>query len=417
LFFKLSCFYNKEDQIKSPQKEHKMFEKTNNISELIVKYLHKEISVAEQAELDSWINASPVNRKVFDELSTDEKLLSDINVFRSADRNSLWLKTMDKVSNGQSSTESIPKKISIYHRYKYLAIAASLFFIIGLFYYIKTDHVIKISEVKVAKEIVPGKNSATLTLSDGKKIVLSEAMNGEIANESGVSISKSANGQLVYTLKDVKKSGKVNYNTLSTARGEQYQIILPDGTKVWLNAASSILYPENFLSLSERKVELVGEAYFEVAKNKHKPFYVKSKNQTVEVLGTHFNVNSYGDETAVKTTLLEGSVKINGTTILKPNEQAIVNGNNISVIPVIAESFVDWKEGVFAFKREDIYSVMRKISRWYDVEVVYQLTETNKQTYTGTISRSDNISKVLDVLQEIGSLKLKVEGKRIMVSN
>lgn len=394
-----------------------MFEKTNNISELIVKHLRKELSIDEQEKLDSWINASSVNRKLFDELSTSEKLLSDINVFRSANRNSLWIKTMDKLSSDQSSITSIPKKVSIFHRYKYFAIAASLFFITGLFFYVKNDHVTNISEVKVSKEISPGKNSATLTLSDGKKIVLSDAMNGEIANESGISISKTVNGQLVYTLKDVKKSGKINYNTLTTARGEQYQIILPDGTKVWLNAASSIIYPENFLSLSERKVKLLGEAYFEVAKNKHKPFYVESKNQTVEVLGTHFNINCYDDETAVKTTLLEGSVKINGATILKPNEQAIVNGKDISVIPVIAESFVDWKEGVFAFKREDIYSVMKKIARWYDVEVVYQLTATNNQTYTGTISRSDNISKVLSVLEEIGSLKLKVQGKRILVSN
>jgi len=190
---------------------------------------------------------------------------------------------------------------------------------------------------------------------------------------------------------------------------------VPDNSKVWLNAASSLKYPSNFAALKERKVELTGEAYFEIAKDKVHPFIVQSGTQAVKVLGTHFNINSYADEPAIRTTLVEGSVSINDKTILKPDQQAIASSDGVKVISVNASVYINWKDGIFIFKNENLKSVMRKIARWYDVQVEYRGVEDKSKTYSGSVSKYTDISNVLKVLQDSEGINFTIEGKKLTV--
>ncbi len=279
------------------------------------------------------------------------------------------------------------------------------------------------AQLAVHHELSPGTNKAILTLANGKKIVLDKSANGEIAKQPGISIENTPDGQIVYTVipsKDSQVKGNdMSSNTISTPKGGQYQVVLSDGTRVWLNSASSISYPTTF-SKEERLVELNGEAYFEVAKNKKVPFRVKTNVQIVEVLGTHFNINSYADEPVMKTTLLEGVVKIstgNDQAILAPGQQARVNksGTHLSVESNInTDKVVAWKNGVFSFENDDLKSVMRQIARWYDVDVVYSGPLPGEKFF-GEISRNSNLSEVFKIL-ELNNVHFDVVGKTIRVS-
>ncbi len=259
-------------------------------------------------------------------------------------------------------------------------------------------------------DILPGGNRATLTLADGRKIDLGKAMNGELADQSGIKVTKTADGQLVYSITDQGTgSPALTYNTIETPYSGQYQVNLPDGSRVWLNSASSLRYPVRFTG-NERKVEITGEAYFEVAPNSKMPFRVKNTHQTVEVLGTHFNVMSYTNEGTINTTLVEGSVRIitnKGNKLLIPGQQARNGNNGIDVITVDIEEVTAWKNGFFIFKSEDVHSILRQISRWYDVEIEIH-GDISGKTFGGRISRSRNVSEVLEVLESTGSLKFKI---------
>lgn len=272
----------------------------------------------------------------------------------------------------------------------------------------------------LTNDVAPGKNRATLTLSDGRKVLLAAASNGQLAEQAGVKIRKTSDGQLIYESKtsDTKSVQPVS-NTLSTANGETYALVLPDGSKVWLNAATSLKYPASFANLKERVIELSGEAYFEVSKDKSRPFIVKSAEQEVKVLGTHFNINSYADEMYTRTTLLEGAVRVSigsNYIALQPGKQVSLNKKqgNLVVSEVDVEEVMAWKNGNFVFMNEDIKSVMKKISRWYDVEVVYE-QDVSKKAVWGTISRFRNVSQVLNMLEMTGVVKFKIEGRRIIV--
>lgn len=272
------------------------------------------------------------------------------------------------------------------------------------------------------KFILPGSDRATLTLSNGAVIILDSAKKGILAREGNVPIYKSSSGRLVY--RDIPTgstlAGPVAYNSISTPRGGQYQLVLPDGTQVWLNAASSLRYPAQFAGLT-REVTLTGEAYFEVAKDRLHPFRVLTSRQQVEVLGTHFNINDYDDEPSVKTTLAEGSVKIisgGNTLMLRPDEQAVVNNNStgiISVSKVDVERVVAWKNGNFEFENAEIPVIMRQVSRWYDVEVAYGARLSQKR-FTGSISRNISLKDLLTMLGYTG-LNFKVTGMKILISN
>jgi len=305
--------------------------------------------------------------------------------------------------------------------WKKVAVAASIVacFGIGAYFYKHNGTKQEINQL-ANNDVAPGKNMATLTLSNGRKIILSSTINGQLAKEAGVSITKTSDGKIVYEVKDNNTAEPNKINTLSTARGETYQVDLPDGSKVWLNAASSLKYPASFTALAERKVELSGEAYFEVAKDKAHPFKVITDKQEVTVLGTHFNINAYADEPAIKTTLLEGSVQVatnSGNTVkIKPGEQAILKSNDVNVTDADIESVMAWKNGDFIFKGEGLETVMLRVARWYNVEVVYDASAPKSLELGGWVSRNKNISTVLKMMESTGKVHFKVEGRRILVT-
>lgn len=261
----------------------------------------------------------------------------------------------------------------------------------------------------------PGGNMAVLTLSDGRKVELDSSNNGFLGRDGGIGILKKSGGQLVYDSISSKQA-PVAYNTVSTPHGGQFKIVLQDGSQVWLNSLSSIRYPTVFTG-PKREVEVSGEAYFEISKN-IKPFIVKVRQMEVEVLGTHFNINSYEDESTIKTTLLEGRVKVKSAGVvnfLKPGQQAKLNSSGtISIVSnVNLKKVIAWKDGVFEFDNADIETIMRQLARWYDVVVEYK--EPVSMHFDGSISRNVNLSKVLQILEETDAVKFEVRGNRIVV--
>jgi transmembrane sensor len=268
-------------------------------------------------------------------------------------------------------------------------------------------------------DIVPGSNKATLTLSNGQQLVLTGARNGKLALQNEIEIRKTADGEVVYS-GDMAEAGKLNakmeYNMMTTPVGGKYELVLSDGTKVVLDAASSIRYPVTFAG-NERRVEITGQVYFEVAHRKAKPFRVTVGGQTVEVLGTHFNINAYDDEPTIATTLLEGRVNVTKggqNVILKPGQQSVVKDNMLTVIEANTEKAVAWKNGYFRFNDEKIESIMRELSRWYGVEVKYK-GKASIEGFSGKISRYKNISQVLKMLEYSGLVHFTLEERKVVV--
>jgi len=266
----------------------------------------------------------------------------------------------------------------------------------------------------VEADVLPGGNRAILTLSDGSAINLNAAQMGKLAEQGGTGINKTGQGQLAYGRSERTGDSKPLFNTVTTPRGGQFQIFLPDGTRVWLNAASSLRFPTVF-SEESREVALTGEAYFEVASNKSKPFLVSSRGSVIEVLGTHFNIMAYEDE-VFTTTLLEGTVKVKyGTAerLILPGQEARVNGI-IRVKEADGENAIAWKNGLTVFNNSSIESIMRQISRWYDLDVTYNGTMPQR-LFTGKIPRSARLSQLLKVL-ELSDINFKIEEKKLIVT-
>lgn len=258
---------------------------------------------------------------------------------------------------------------------------------------------------KDVEDIQPGGNKAILTLGNGQQVALADATNGStIARQGSTIVSKTAAGQIVYNDSGnlQNATAKRLMNTITTPRGGQWFVTLSDGTKVWLNAASSISYPVAFTG-NERRVSITGEAYFEVMHNAAKPFRVQVGNMVVEDIGTAFNINAYTDESAIKTTLVTGSAKIsdnNEERILIPGQQAITKANedSIRIEKVNVEDVIGWKNGHFYFENEDLETIMKQVSRWYDVNVVYQGAIPNR-IFVGGMSRKSNLSELIKILE------------------
>lgn len=269
------------------------------------------------------------------------------------------------------------------------------------------------NEAKVS--IVPGGNKAMLTLSDGSSIILDSTHQGTLVKQGNAKVMKLNSATLAYSA-DNAKDQEIVYNILSTPRGGQYQLILPDGTKVWLNASSSIYFPTLFKG-KERNVTVTGEAYFEVAKNAAMPFNVTVKDMKVQVLGTHFNIMAYNDESSMNTTLLEGSVKVSKGYLnetLVPGQQSRINEiGDIKVVNANIDEVMAWKNGWFQFNAYDIKQIMREISRWYDVDIEYE-GKIPSGHFSGMMSRENDISQVLKIM-EAGSVHFKIEGRKVIV--
>lgn len=264
-----------------------------------------------------------------------------------------------------------------------------------------------------ANDIAPGKNMATLTLANGNTINLSAANNGIVIDPDAVRyVSKSQQTTLpVHTINTKEQL------SVKTPRGGTYQVVLSDGTKIWLNAASSLKFPSNFSGLKDRRIELQGEAYFEVAKDKKHPFKVLSSGQEVEVLGTHFNINSYADQENVSTTLIEGSVRVtagSGQIVqLLPAQQSVLTGKGIVVRKADVDEAIAWKNGLFLFNGTDFRSVMQQLGRWYNVQI--DMGNLPDKEFNGLISRNVKLSEVLRALEMTSNVRFKIEGRRLTI--
>lgn len=379
---------------------------------LLNQYLNEKCSSEELAEFYELVD-DPANEKELSDLlddaintSTDEKQLR-------ANQESDLLQYIFDYKESQKQKYVAVRSWD----YRSWSAAAVIFLTLCLgLYYFKSD---RFAKEDTAALIVPGGNKALLTLADGKVINLQNARNGELAEVSGVKIVKAGEGELIYRISGSADQVKTSQNTISTPRGGQYTLTLPDGTKVWLNAASSLKFPTAFSKVNERKVSLSGEAYFEVAKLKI-PFIVTTDQQKVEVLGTHFDINAYPDEPHTRTTLLEGSIRVSSLktgheVTLSPGEASILRPAGLSVQKADMERNTDWKNGVFIFKNESLEEIMRKLARWYDVEVVYEPGAPRRETFSGSVSKYDLISKVLRKLELTGEVRFKIQGKKITV--
>ena len=386
-----------------------------NIAVLIEKYQTGQLTTEEETLLNDWYHS-------FNDAQIDIIDVENLTENQLAQRIKLRLnETIKDKSKLKIATKA--------RRWKLTAAAASIVLILSLgSYFIFSPKTIKkeIAKTNIPKpslknDIAPGGNRATLTLSDGSTIILDSATNGTISKQGNIKVEKLANGLLAYSQngKQVTENDEAFYNTITTPRGGQYHVTLSDGSQVWLNAASSIRFPVAFKG-TERKVEITGETYFEVAKNPAMPFIVKAASTEIEVLGTHFNVNAYDDEAIIKTTLLEGKVKVSVANqvskFLKPGQQAAINKEGkIGVLDnADIEEVMAWKNGRFQFSSADLKSILRQISRWYNVDIVYK-GNVNLH-FTGQLTRNENVSKVFEKLEMTGEVHFRIDDKKIIVS-
>lgn len=393
------------------------------IEDLFQRYLSNECTPEEIRRLLKYFDAEE-NEELLRSLIRRQSNLIDYSPLVSTESSeSLLDQSFSNIKKTIASDNKNIKPASLYklNWFKMSAAATVIFLILGAaFYFLHEKKEIIVahnSHIRTIQDIPAGSNNAVLTLDNGATIVLDTAANGTLANQGNIKVLK-MNGQLAYN-----KTGNMNvkpvYNTITTANGNQYQLILIDGSKVWLNAASSIRFPTSFTG-TERKVEITGEAYFEVTKNPNKPFRVDFKNEAgekdeIEVLGTHFNVNTYGDEPDMKTTLLEGSVKIkagNKIQMLSPGQQALLSSNGIEIKKnVDLDQVMAWKNGYFLFDNTDIYTLMRQVSRWYNVEVSFE-GKVTPDGFSGKILRNVPLSKFIKVL-ELNDVNVRSEGRKL----
>lgn len=391
-----------------------MFEKEFGIAELI--YLHQEgqLDVQQREKLDAWLSSDPANRVLFSELMREESLQAKLAAFDGIDEQSGW----QKVKRGIAEAAPLRGKTGGFSWFPRVAVAAAvlIFLGLGLYFYLPRNEASSSRNSRYANDILPGTNGATIKMANGHVI----ALNG---SKSGVLISPVLKYADHSEVSSERLSGTVE---AGTGRGQTYRFTLPDGTTVWLNAGSKLVFPVQFGS-HQRSVSLTGEAYFDVATDKKRPFVVMSKGQKLEVLGTRFNLNAYDDEDVVTTSLLEGSVRIvqnssealpgsylTTEVLLKPGEKAVNNNKTIRLSPSDAEEALAWKNGYFRFNDEPIGSIMRKLSRWYDIEVDYEGT-LPREGFNGKISRNNNISEVLNALERTETARFKIEGRRVTV--
>ena len=387
-------------------------EKILYYANLISKQINHGLTPDEQLELDAWIDADPSNQMVYDGLREGDAQQSAIDFMNSLSVDAAW----NKVSAASEISRSAPVvKASVRFRKRFAWAAAAAAVLVASFFIWRTNMDQPVQSSAAPVEILPGGTKATLTLADGKVITLDAVANGDIAAEGDVQVIK-RDGTLQYN--GANDNAEIAYNTIQTPRGGKYQLVLSDGTLVWLNAASSLRFPVAFNN-KERLVELKGEAYFEVKKGE-RPFRVSLQNGSlIEVKGTAFNVNAYNDEALMKATLVEGKINFlmqGKTHSLFPGQQIRVayEQPEMQVIDdVDVEQEIAWKNDLFIFKGMDVKSIMREISRWYDIDVVYR-AKLNPETFSGIVSQKSNLSQVLKIMEE-GGVRFAIEGRTIVV--
>lgn len=385
-------------------------------------------------------------KRFLDNTCSEEDLSDLFQLFRTADENVLKDLIMEELMSAEaefSAREKEADRLYAVHQqvkteigrrrnrikrlvYKFSAAAALILTVTsGILLWKNSDKNPVTKKIQVSAAIKPGEFQATLTLANGKKITLRRSMTDTIARIGETTVNVSPSDGVSYQNNGGSRELKNSSNTLATSRGEQspYPLVLADGSKVWLNAASSITFPTQFSGKS-RIVSVTGEAYFEVSHNKSAPFKVLSGRQEITVLGTHFNIKAYDDEHKISTTLLEGSVRVKdipsgASELLIPGQQAKLERSSGGMVIGKAdmEEVVAWKNGFFMFNDQKITSIMRAVSRWYDVEVEYRNFHNNEEKFGGTFSRSSNLPDILGSLQSLGHVQFRIDKRKIIVSN
>ena len=412
----------------------------SRIGELFERFYNKTATEAERQELMSWIGREATDEELSRLVRHSWETLEEGKPFFGREKGEAMLahilpavqgeETNAVVAVGQDEeTNAVVPVVRFVRWYRVVAVAAAVAaVIVGI--WLVNPRMARIKEARrqqvARKDIVPGGDKALLILADGSSVVLDSARAGVIGKQGSTTISKAAGGRLVYAAGKggvaVGKDGAAvssGYNTIATPRGGQYEVTLADGSKVWLNASSSLRFPAAF-SGSSREVELSGEGYFEIASNPSMPFLVRLANDTrVQVLGTRFDIMAYSDEQVVKATLLQGAVKVSkggASSVLRPGQQARMPTASSSIQVVDdpdAEAAIAWKNGIFEFNRADIHTIMRQVARWYDVDVRFEGNLPDRE-FVGKVSRSANIGQVLRIL-ELSHIHFRIEGRTIVV--
>jgi transmembrane sensor len=408
-----------------------MLEKASDIPMLLIKHVKDELSPEEKQRLEDWINQSPDNRLVFEEVS-------NVDAFRSGMIE--YYALMDEAEQKLLLENRRGQVVTLYakksKRFIYFAAASIILLMImtGTYFFMASQEakpvITQTNTPTPATEIPPAGNKAILTLSNGSIISLTDAGNGMIAKDGKSIISKKQDGEIVYENTNLSPAEPITYNTITTPRGGWYKVTLPDGTKVWLNAQTVLKYPAAFTG-KERRVELSGEAYFEVKEDKARPFKVliaasgANGHHLIEVLGTHFNVNAYQEEPQATTTLLEGTIRFTtgastqhlASRKLVAGQRVVVNEANELKVSAADEpvAAIAWVNGKFAFEKRDLAGVMRELARWYDVDIKYAGLVQEKRMITGEIDRTMPLSKLLGNLEKMGTTRFQFEGRTIWV--
>ncbi|MEP7258102.1 MAG: FecR domain-containing protein, partial [Flavitalea sp.] len=406
-----------------------MKESQQYFEDLLKRYLSDDISEKEVGELFDFIASQPEqadvllsldNRKAFEEKILKNPSLPMETSTRMLNRLFQEIGIVDKTA-GSLHTMSTGSRVQFIGRSRRVAIvAASIFLLAGLgcyFLFLNTSKKTTPLTNTINTDVeAPKNNQATITLSNGQKVYLNNFGSGTMAVQDNIKLVKLANGEIAYQATSGEISNEIKYNILENPRGSRtIDMILADGSRVWLNAGSSITYPVAFIG-HERRVTITGEAYFEVAHDATKPFYVGKGDVKVQVMGTHFNVNAYDNESDIQVTLLEGSVKVflgSKSGVLKPGEQAQLSNEFKVVSGVNTEEVMAWKNGTFRFNRTSLEAVMRQVERWYAVEVIYEQGMPAIQL-GGEIKRDLTLSQLLDGLGEMG-VKFEIQGKKLYV--
>jgi transmembrane sensor len=391
---------------------------TNRISELLIKQLGEELSGTEAGELQEWILLSEENKNIAEEFTNEARLHVGIKEMYRVEA-SIWTNLQDTINQQATNTE--PATIKRMPLWKKLTAAASIILVLGTAAYFIINNNTNQPEIAQTQpparnDVNPGQFKARLTLADGTVVILDSAAVGELAKQGNTTVLNKE-GKLVY--QSAITSGEVLYNTVSTAKGETYSMTLADGSTVWLNSASSIHFPVAFPG-RERRITITGEVYVQVAKNPAQPFIASAGNLQVLALGTEFNIKSYSDEETISTTLVEGSVKVSNDaseSLLRPGQQANISAN--SVISIVhdadVEAIIAWKNGLFYFESADLKTILREFSRWYDIEVVYEGTLSDRKFF-GMVKRSNTLKKVLEMLQD-NNIEYRIEGRKLIVKS
>lgn len=386
-----------------------------DIYDLLNKYIRNDISEEELEFLFEKIREGDL-----EDLVKETKRLEFSEVKDAEEMDTDWSRMLSGILDTEREKTKTPAVVERRYRMRrissaaavlLLLIAAGIYWIPSLKETGPTAH--DAVSAAVLKDVLPGGNQAVLTFSNGEDVVLNDAAAGQLVNEDAANITKLREGELVYTPKLNTESEEIIYNTLTTPKGGQYRLTLSDGTRVWLNAVSSIRFPVEFPA-DGRAVEITGEVYFDVAHDDHLSFIVYAGSSVIEDLGTAFNVEAYEDEKVVKTTLVEGAVKV-GEYVLSPGQQVIQDQNDdIRLLKnVDTENIISWKEGFFSFDNAGISEIMRVLSRWYDLQVDYPDSETrdHEKRFSGKIDKN------LTLLQVLEGLKLTAENFDIEPDN